>query len=94
MRGKEKTSPDMLSIGKIPSLNMGNIFVVNSLEDLENRLREVLRTPSSYPKTYPGILNEISKPACRDLDEAFETFQTPPKLRLRLSTIQSSSRLS
>jgi len=67
----------------LPSLSMGNIFVVNSLEDLENRLREVLRTPSSYPKTYPGILNEIPKPAYRDLDEAFETFQIPPKLRLR-----------
>jgi hypothetical protein len=67
----------------IPSIQGSNIFVVTSLEMLEDKVRELLKIPEDYPRITPKVISEIPQPTYRDLDEAFEVFNVPIELRER-----------
>ena len=67
----------------IPPIQGGNIYIVTSLEELEGKVRELLKVPEDYPRVTPRVISEVPQPTYRDLDEAFETFKVPTVLRER-----------
>lgn len=66
---------------EVPPVSSGNVFVVRSLEELEDRLRELLRVPNDYPRVTAELLARA--PKYQDLDEAFEMFGVPAEFRER-----------
>jgi hypothetical protein len=62
---------------------VGNVFVVRSLEEFENRLREVLGIAEALPKRLPELVGGVQPPRYPDLDEAFRAFGVPEELRRR-----------
>ena len=68
---------------EIPPVAGRNIFVVRSLSEFENKLREVLKISEDYPRITPRIIEEVPIPKYNNLDEAFERFNIPINLRER-----------
>jgi len=68
---------------EIPPVAGRNIFVVRSLSEFENKLREVLKISEDYPRITPRIIEEVPIPKYNNLDEAFERFNIPVNLRER-----------
>ena len=67
----------------VPSLQGENIYIVTSLEELEDKIRELLKVLEDYPRITPRVISEVPRPTYRDLDEAFEAFKVPTELRGR-----------
>ena len=66
---------------EVPAVGSGNVFVVRNLEELENKLRELLKVPNDYPMTTADLLARV--PKYQDLDEAFDKFGVPVEIRER-----------
>ena len=67
----------------IPPIQGENIYIVTSLEELEDKVRELLKVLEDYPRITPRVISEVPRPTYRDLDEAFKAFKVPTELRER-----------